>query len=401
MKLAARQIVEGTHPRLYMGHRVYVDAKTGRDRISRHWYVEWNENGVKRSEALRTTNKQAAIRKAHKIAERIARGELPEPPSETLEHLTGVYLETLSGRDRAPRTVEKYTNILERFVDHAGEHKIVFARQYTETHFWSFSQKLIQESLSPKTRYNYLTIIKQMFRWAARNRRLPANPLEHARLDEPGESEQPVFTAADVSLLLQGADPHERAIYTFLAYTGARFGEARDVTWDDLLLKDGKHGFVVIRRGGSGTTTKSRRSRRIPIHPELRKVLDQLPRHSTSRRLFHARPSEKYPSGDGPIDERRILRGLKRLCVTLELAKGDSYMLHKFRHFFASMLASQQVSYKYALEFMGHSSSRVLDLYYTMYDPVAEEAILAIGPRSNKGQGKENPNRGSVGCAAR
>ena len=36
------------------------------------------------------------------------------------------------------------------------------------------------------------------------------------------------------------------------------------------------------------------------------------------------------------------------------------------------------VSYRYALSLMGHESSKILDLYYTMYDKDAQRAIAAI-----------------------
>jgi hypothetical protein len=42
------------------------------------------------------------------------------------------------------------------------------------------------------------------------------------------------------------------------------------------------------------------------------------------------------------------------------------------------MCARQNISYKYALEWMGHKSSEILDLYYTMFDDVADQAMAGI-----------------------
>ena len=69
---------------------------------------------------------------------------------------------------------------------------------------------------------------------------------------------------------------------------------------------------------------------------------------------------------------------LKRLCRRLGFDNPHQYKLHTFRHTFASMLARNQVSHKYALEFMGHRSSEILDLYYTQFDDTAVEAINTI-----------------------
>lgn len=106
----------------------------------------------------------------------------------------------------------------------------------------------------------------------------------------------------------------------------------------------GHQGFIAVRRGGSSGKTKSRRIRHIPIHPKLRDLLDALPR--SFERVFTARPSGKYLDGGGPIDERRLLTSLKRLCRRCEFANPDQYKLHTFRHAFASMCARNNISYK-------------------------------------------------------
>jgi integrase len=69
---------------------------------------------------------------------------------------------------------------------------------------------------------------------------------------------------------------------------------------------------------------------------------------------------------------------LKQLCAKLKFANPRQYKLHTFRHAFASMCARNNTSYKYALQFMGHKNSEILDLYYTMYDDTAAEAIRTI-----------------------
>src|SRR5438874_13548145 len=52
------------------------------------------------------------------------------------------------------------------------------------------------------------------------------------------------------------------------------------------------------------------------------------------------------------------------------------------------MCARQNISYRYALEWMGHSNSEILSLYYTMYDSTAEIAIKTISypvPQRSRG----------------
>ena len=49
-----------------------------------------------------------------------------------------------------------------------------------------------------------------------------------------------------------------------------------------------------------------------------------------------------HPDGGGPVDERRLLRSLKRLCRRCKFTKPDQYKLHTFRHAFASMCDGYQ-----------------------------------------------------------
>lgn len=82
----------------------------------------------------------------------------------------------------------------------------------------------------------------------------------------------------------------------------------RDLRWQDVLLDRGAHGCFHIGRGGSNGTTKGKRARFVPIHPELRKILDTLPRQF--EHVFTRPASEKYPDGGRPINERVLLASI-------------------------------------------------------------------------------------------
>jgi site-specific recombinase XerD len=68
----------------------------------------------------------------------------------------------------------------------------------------------------------------------------------------------------------------------------------------------------------------------------------------------------------------------------MQSAKSQQYKLHTFRHFFASYCTQQNMSYKYVLEWMGHSSSAILDMYFTMNDRQAQAAMNGLSFHSNK-----------------
>ncbi len=126
----------------------------------------------------------------------------------------------------------------------------------------------------------------------------------------------------------------------------------------------------------ASTPPVNRKSRRVHIAPELRPVLEAMPRRGP--RVFYSPPSKHYPEGDCPLNDSSVLQRLKALCERCEFPQPQQYKVHTFRHTFASMCARSNVAHRYALGWMGHSSSRILDLYYTQFDDVADEAMQTI-----------------------
>ena len=363
-------------PTIYIGHRTYRD-RAGKTKVSKTWSAEWCVDSQRSYERLGTTNKAAAVKSAHRIVQRIESGQ-PNPRTRrvTLKEAVSDYVDLLRNRGRAPKTLEKYEAVLDALVEWFVAKGLRRANAFDERNFWGFNSKMAADGLADKTRYDRLVIVKQLYKWAARTKLIATNPLDGIKMDKPSSSIQPCFLPEQVAQLLERADPHEGAIFSVMAYAGLRFGEVRDLCWSDVLLDQGESGFIVVRRGGSAGATKTRRVRRVPVNPKLHDVLDQLPR--TPGRVFSARPSKKYPEGTGPIDERRLLTSLKRLCRRCGFQNPNQYKLHTFRHAFSSMCARNNISYKYALEWMGHRSSDILDLYYTMFDDTAEAAMRTI-----------------------
>jgi len=388
VKLHDRYLVPGTDPAVYIGHKQYKDRTTGKIMICRQWTAEYGHNGKKYNESLKTSNKEAAIRAAHRIIERMERGDVRHVQRRVeWEQMRDDYISFLRSKGRAPKTVEKYDYVTKCFMNSAKQQKRLRPDGVTPATFWKFSEQMRDDKLHAKTVADRLVIVKQWFKWAlvkAKPPLLAVNPIALEEIEEAESSPQPCFTPEQVAVILANAcKDHEAAIYAVMAYLGLRFGEVRDLEWSDFDFGQGKFGWVTIQRGGSNNKTKGKTSRRIPVSEELRKVLDGLPR-ADGGRIFYQRPSTHYPKGDRPLSERRLLVSLKRLCKRCQLLNPDlfpnpqQYKLHTFRHAFASMLARQGVAYKQALAWMGHKDSKILDLYITLFDPDAERAISTV-----------------------
>ena len=386
MKLIDRQPIEGTVPVVYIGHRPYR-SKQGLEGVSKTWYAEYSLHGEAKYEALHERNKQAAMRAVFRMLDRLERGE-QKPVTRRVEwtELQDKYMEFQTNRNRGPKTLNKYAYGLKSLVAFAELRHIAAPAKFTASDFWGFAKHLRDSGNEGKTVFDRLMFTKQVFKWAwVKAKMLAENPLAGESVDEPPPKEQPCYTDEQVRLLLEKASPADRPVFALMAYTGMRFGEVRDLRWSDLHLDRGKFGQVFVKRGGSLNTTKGKANRIIPIHPELRKVLDALPRRGEL--IFYEPPQTVRGTTDPvPLKERKLLARLKRTCKVCEFANPKRYKLHTFRHAFASMCARQNTSYKYALAWMGHKSSDILDLYYKMFDEVADQAMAKISYEPTKSQ---------------
>jgi len=376
-----RRRVEGTEPTISIGQRPYR-RKDGSTAVCSTWHAEWCARGRQRAKTLGTSDLPEAIRAAHALCQRIIDGvEARQPHKITIDTLRLRYVEVLTNRGRAPRTLAKYTYVLKEFADWWQRKSGRPAATFIESDLWEYRAFLQREQKSPKSISDRLILVKQLFKWGAgKGKLLTIDPLADATVSEPVPTPQPCFTPEQVEQLLARAKPNERDVFTLMAYTGLRLGEVIELRWEDVLLHRGTHGFIHVRLGGSNGTTKGKRPRLIPIHPRLRTVLDALPRkHST---VFTRPASRHCPKGDRPLNPSQLLGAIKRLCRDCGFPDWKRYKVHTWRHAFASMCARSQVSYRYALGWMGHKRSDILDMYITMYDTAAEGAMQTINYES-------------------
>jgi integrase len=131
------------------------------------------------------------------------------------------------------------------------------------------------------------------------------------------------------------------AMVEFLAYSGMRVGEAREVCWRDV---NATLGTLLITGGELGT--KNHEERTIPLFLPLRNLL---------ARIGEARgkcdPNERVFKINTP-------RGAMRLAC--KRAGLKSFSVHSLRHFFASNAVEENINFKTISHWLGHSDGGVL-----------------------------------------
>ncbi|MBL8829226.1 MAG: site-specific integrase [Planctomycetaceae bacterium] len=170
-----------------------------------------------------------------------------------------------------------------------------------------------------------------------------------------------------------------------LAFTGMRISELAGLRWTDI-----DQGVTTIRvaderasrrkrEAGTARTTKGRRSRTIPIHPQLRQLLGELPRQPDGY-VFHA-------AQGGRLRSRNLLEQLTKHVVSPlkkkfpkvpgEIGFEDG-TVHSFRHFFCSQCFLGGASEGEIKEWLGHRESRMVEHYRHLRGDDAQRKMSQI-----------------------
>lgn len=176
-------------------------------------------------------------------------------------------------------------------------------------------------------------------------------------------------------------DELEKTLFKTMFYTGARIGEIRALTWNDISLDNNQiriNKQVTTKIPGKGptiTTPKTVSSVRNVQIPDI--LVEQLNKWFIDR---YRRPGFKKSwqvFGDqGFITENRVRRMVKQIS---ELAEVPYITLHGFRHSYTTMLYNMNVDPKIMQAQAGHSSINVtLDLYTHIEEEKAKKTIVNL-----------------------
>jgi len=123
----------------------------------------------------------------------------------------------------------------------------------------------------------------------------------------------------------------------FLAYSGLRADEARNVLWQHV---DFVRGTIRITAGATGT--KNHKERVLPMFAPLRTLLEKMAKeeHQPTDRLF-------------PIFT--ILGVLIHASKAIGLPKGEHFSQHDMRHFFCSNCIEAGIDFATIANWLGHS----------------------------------------------
>jgi integrase len=344
---------------------------------SKIWCADYWHDGSHRRESLQTTNRREAISRAVKIDDELNSGTLRHVDSEvTIAAAKEQYLAYLTVEGRAKKTVGRYTGELTNLAEFCEANRIKSLAQVTPALFDRF-RAMRKQSIGPKTMFHEGIVCKQFLKWCVSRHLIVDNPLKDYKIKEPPPRRRPAPAVAEVLQLFGESSPRQRELLAVLAYTGMRSGELQRLRREDVDLKQG---WIHVE-SREGAETKTRHSRKVPIHPELRALLEKRSQ-SPGPWFFTSAASDKYPDGSHWISTKRLNEDFTAAAVRVGLPSGldgNGYTIHSLRHFFENLCVHAGIPQRVIDTWLGHRADRSMAaVYYHLSDADSQRFMSQV-----------------------
>jgi len=229
-----------------------------------------------------------------------------------------------------------------------------------------FAHQKLESGLAPRTVETALSVLRRVCALHVDEGLLDRNPVlgsgrivaRVARRFEHEPRDVDAWTHPEVRKLLKVAreeEPYLLGPLTCAIHTGMRRGEIIGLRWEDVGADKLRVRRSVVR--GHVTTTKSGRSREVPLSTPLRRVLGDLrvaePAEEADRYVFLSPRGLRW-------DERNFARAFDRLRQSANEQHGVRKLhFHCARHTFASWALDAGRSIKWVQTVLGHASAEI------------------------------------------
>ncbi len=202
---------------------------------------------------------------------------------------------------------------------------------------------------------NYeVTIISGLYSFCIERGYVQSNPA--AKIKKLNElSRLRTLSDDDIQKLVAGAtNKLTKDLISFLIYTGCRKGEALNLKWEDVDLKNG----VIAVKG-----TKTKYDRYIPVSEPLNKLLTNIEPSDKSPYIFSNRYGMRVKDFKDSFKNACVNAGLKNLRI------------HDLRHVFASKMVMNGTSLYITGELLGHRTTQMTKRYSHLVPDTLRKAV--------------------------
>ena len=362
----------------------------------RVWYANWQEGPKQQRKSLRTRNHEIARQKARTLEAELSGAVLRQTGTVDIAAAVQAYIDWQDSNDRAPKTMLKYRDVLNRFATHCREAGVRPVHAITTQTVDEFGVRRRRDGMAAKTVYTELTIVRQWLNFAVSRRMLAVSPVSGTKLVKPKPTPRDYWRQDKLDAIVDTAKGPYKAAYLLMSETGMRVGEVIHLTWDDLTL-DGPAPVAHIRAkevvaGAKPWRPKNGEERAVPLSPRAVAMLRSLPRR---RRWVIDRMNGTAATANQPANDRHILAYLKTVLAKLGL-EGTN---HKFRHSFCTIAVLAGVDFFTLRRWVGHVDEEALKIYVHIADEQAQVTMRQLTERRQAAGRPSKPTRGRQGIS--
>lgn len=143
-----------------------------------------------------------------------------------------------------------------------------------------------------------------------------------------------------------------KAIITTFLFTGMRLNELRNLKIEDVNMVDNE---IIVKKG------KGRKERMIPIHPNLKPVLQSYLHKKKKINIISPWFFNSLRSA-----ERVSEKTVQRVCKKISQASGVKFTAHMLRHTYARNCISNGIGLYQTKELLGHASVATTEIYLSI-----------------------------------
>jgi len=259
---------------------------------------------------------------------------------------------------RSDATGARYGQIVKEFLEHLGSRAKRPLNALITRDVQGFLSKRSKAGCSPTTVQLDGKIIRAALNQARKEGLVSVNVADAAELPERQSVERGTFTAAEVKMLVDAAEPEWKTLILLGYYTGARLGDCCNMPWDAVDLTAGT---LTYRQAKAG---KSAKAVTVPLHPDLSAHLEKLASSDKAETFISPHMAGLKPGGRHGLSE-----GFKRIVtkagLSLDTVQGggtrkiSKRTFHALRHSFNSALANAGVSQELRMKLTGHKTAAI------------------------------------------
>jgi integrase len=309
-------------------------------------YFAWfSVRGKQVKRSLKTNDRELARRRLAALRQNAARLHGSEYRNLRFEELAKFWLESIQSTVK-PSTYRRRTDCINRLLSFL---KAIPVRSITMNHIekWKIERGA---AIGPRTFNKELETLNLLMRYARDEKGiLLDNPAEKIRKrKEPKPTvqiptkEQFRQMVAELRAELKAVRSGAAEFAEFLAYSGLRLGEAREVRWHDI---NSDLNTLLVTGGEMGT--KNHEHRTVPLFPPLRRLIETMieDRH------------REVPAHERIFWFQDIRQALGSACRRAGLPR---FTHHSLRHFFCSNAIEAGCDFKVIAGWLGHKDGGVL-----------------------------------------